>query len=268
MGEASAASRARCVQRAIGQVIQRAAEERPAISRYLGWCFYLKWPLVIGALVASLICLTCAWADDCLSSADAVRQQHPEAWPSWTLRAPDHEGSKCWYAGKRSTHQSQRTAETKSSPRPTPRTISDPPLATKPLSPNSLASGPDAATLRVATVATTEAISDQNDKSAAPAPTASNAVPSVTVDKLEQRAVRPPEVALAQQNSLRPERKTNQASFMTTVFLIFGVALVFASVLAGVVAGRRRPTGAGSQRTRYSAEGARSLPYTLPGDRD
>jgi hypothetical protein len=39
----------------------------------------------------------------CLSSASAVRQDHPGAWPSWTLRALGHEGTKCWYAGTRAT---------------------------------------------------------------------------------------------------------------------------------------------------------------------
>jgi hypothetical protein len=33
----------------------------------------------------------------CFGSASAVRQHHPEAWPSWTLRARGHEGTKCWY---------------------------------------------------------------------------------------------------------------------------------------------------------------------------
>jgi hypothetical protein len=33
----------------------------------------------------------------CLPSAEAVRQSHPGAWPSWTLRAPGHENTKCWY---------------------------------------------------------------------------------------------------------------------------------------------------------------------------
>jgi hypothetical protein len=33
----------------------------------------------------------------CFASASAVRQDHPEAWPSWTLRARGHEGTKCWY---------------------------------------------------------------------------------------------------------------------------------------------------------------------------
>lgn len=39
----------------------------------------------------------------CLPSASAVRQNHPGAWPSWTLRAPGHENTICWYAGTRTT---------------------------------------------------------------------------------------------------------------------------------------------------------------------
>jgi hypothetical protein len=33
----------------------------------------------------------------CFASAAAVRHDHPDAWPSWTLRALGHEGKKCWY---------------------------------------------------------------------------------------------------------------------------------------------------------------------------
>jgi hypothetical protein len=40
-------------------------------------------------------------AFDCFASAEAVRQANPTAWPSWTLRAAGHEGSKCWYASTR-----------------------------------------------------------------------------------------------------------------------------------------------------------------------
>jgi hypothetical protein len=39
----------------------------------------------------------------CLSSASAVRQIYPGAWPSWTLRAPGHENTMCWYASTRTT---------------------------------------------------------------------------------------------------------------------------------------------------------------------
>jgi hypothetical protein len=33
----------------------------------------------------------------CLPSASAVRQDHPGAWPAWTLRVLGHEGTKCWH---------------------------------------------------------------------------------------------------------------------------------------------------------------------------
>ena len=37
----------------------------------------------------------------CLPSASAVVQNHPGGWPSWTLRAPGHEGTLCWHAAAR-----------------------------------------------------------------------------------------------------------------------------------------------------------------------
>jgi hypothetical protein len=37
----------------------------------------------------------------CFPSASAVVQSHPGGWPTWTLRAPDHEGTMCWYAAAR-----------------------------------------------------------------------------------------------------------------------------------------------------------------------
>jgi hypothetical protein len=40
-------------------------------------------------------------ASTCLPSASAVRENHPGAWPSWTLRAPGHEGRRCWYPAQR-----------------------------------------------------------------------------------------------------------------------------------------------------------------------
>jgi hypothetical protein len=42
-------------------------------------------------------------ASACLPSASAVRQTYPGEWPSWTLRAPGHEGRRCWYPAKRTT---------------------------------------------------------------------------------------------------------------------------------------------------------------------
>jgi hypothetical protein len=45
----------------------------------------------------------------CFASAEAVRQENPTAWPSWTLRAPGHEGSKCWYASTRGAAREHRS---------------------------------------------------------------------------------------------------------------------------------------------------------------
>src|SRR6266436_287217 len=40
-------------------------------------------------------------ASTCFHSALDVRQNSPGAWPSWTLRALGHEGTRCWYAATR-----------------------------------------------------------------------------------------------------------------------------------------------------------------------
>jgi hypothetical protein len=37
----------------------------------------------------------------CFLSASAVLQNHRGGWPTWTLRAPGHEGTLCWYAAAR-----------------------------------------------------------------------------------------------------------------------------------------------------------------------
>jgi hypothetical protein len=37
----------------------------------------------------------------CFASASAVLQNHPGAWPTWTFKAPGHQGSMCWYAAAR-----------------------------------------------------------------------------------------------------------------------------------------------------------------------
>jgi hypothetical protein len=48
----------------------------------------------------------------CLPSASAVRQNHPGGWPSWTLRAPGHEGTQCWYAAARPRESDHRKETT------------------------------------------------------------------------------------------------------------------------------------------------------------
>jgi hypothetical protein len=40
----------------------------------------------------------------CLPSAEAVRQQYPGAWASWTRHVTDHKGEKCWYPAMRENH--------------------------------------------------------------------------------------------------------------------------------------------------------------------
>jgi hypothetical protein len=47
-------------------------------------------------------------ASTCFPSASAVREDHPGAWPSWTLRTPGHEGTRCWYAATRATAHDHR----------------------------------------------------------------------------------------------------------------------------------------------------------------
>jgi hypothetical protein len=49
----------------------------------------------------------------CFVSASAVLQNHLGGWPTWTLKAPGHEGTMCWYAAARprgSDHRSERVA--------------------------------------------------------------------------------------------------------------------------------------------------------------
>src|SRR5258708_15240011 len=48
-------------------------------------------------------------ARTCFPSAAAVQQNHPEAWPSWTLRAPGREGARCWYPVTRTTAHDHRS---------------------------------------------------------------------------------------------------------------------------------------------------------------
>jgi hypothetical protein len=57
-------------------------------------------------------------SSQCLSSAEAVRQEYPGAWPSWTMQAPNHKGVRCWYPAMRENHvrrtetPSHKTVET------------------------------------------------------------------------------------------------------------------------------------------------------------
>src|SRR5262249_7444545 len=44
----------------------------------------------------------------CFPSASAVLQNHPAGWPTWTLKAPGHEGTMCWYVAARPRGSDQR----------------------------------------------------------------------------------------------------------------------------------------------------------------
>ena len=65
--------------------------------------------------VASWIAASAVFANSdanafaCLPSAEAVRQQDSAAWPTWTLRAPGFEGTKCWYASTRGAAHDHRS---------------------------------------------------------------------------------------------------------------------------------------------------------------
>jgi hypothetical protein len=50
-------------------------------------------------------------ASPCFPSASAVRRNYSEGRPSWTLRAPGHEGTRCWYPTKQ-TAPDTRAKET------------------------------------------------------------------------------------------------------------------------------------------------------------
>jgi hypothetical protein len=67
---------------------------------------FLQWLIAASAMLFSV---SHGKAFTCFSSADQVRQENPAAWPSWTLRAPGHEGTKCWYASTRAAAHDHRT---------------------------------------------------------------------------------------------------------------------------------------------------------------
>jgi hypothetical protein len=43
-------------------------------------------------------------SSQCLSSPEAVRQEYPGSWPSWTTHAANHKGVKCWFPAMRENH--------------------------------------------------------------------------------------------------------------------------------------------------------------------
>ena len=49
---------------------------------------------------------------NCFPSASAVLRNHPGVRPTWTLRAPGHEGTQCWYAAAQPRASDHRTGTT------------------------------------------------------------------------------------------------------------------------------------------------------------
>jgi hypothetical protein len=72
-----------------------------AFSRSSALLLLLSCPAV-AYLAASLEDVSAS--SQCLSSAEAVRQEYPGAWPSWTTHAPNHKGTKCWFPAMRENH--------------------------------------------------------------------------------------------------------------------------------------------------------------------
>ena len=75
-----------------------------ALSRATVLLLLLPCPAVV-LLSASLEDVSAS--QQCLSSAEAVRQEYPGAWPSWTLQAPNHKGVRCWYPASRENRARQ-----------------------------------------------------------------------------------------------------------------------------------------------------------------
>ena len=72
-----------------------------ALSRGTVLLLLLPCPAVM-YLAASLEELNAS--SQCLSSPEAVRQEYPGAWPSWTMQEPNHKGTKCWFPAMREHH--------------------------------------------------------------------------------------------------------------------------------------------------------------------
>jgi hypothetical protein len=72
-----------------------------ALSRSSVLLLLLSCPAV-AYLAASLEDVSAS--SQCLSSAEAVRQEYPGSWPSWTTHAANHKGTKCWFPAMRENH--------------------------------------------------------------------------------------------------------------------------------------------------------------------
>ena len=72
-----------------------------ALSRSTVLLLLLPCPAVV-YLAASLEDVSAS--SQCLSSPEAVRQEYPGSWPSWTTHSANHKGVKCWFPAMRENH--------------------------------------------------------------------------------------------------------------------------------------------------------------------
>ena len=203
-------------------------------------------------LLALFACCANAHAFDCFPSADALRRQYPEAWPLWTLRAPGHAGARCWYAATRSTahHRPKWTAALDPAPR-MPETLeprernSEFTIPSRSDTPNPSMPVEDAPmTAPLTNSMTTQAISNENRPAAVStmvAPTVAGAINPELGQKagnVDEPVTVLPQAALPLKYSIdrEPARVTDQAFSTPALLGVFAGALVFASMIAGLVA--------------------------------
>jgi len=194
-----------------------------------------KLSVAVGVVVGSLTCLGDARAVECFSSAEAVKQQHPQAWPSWTLRAAGHAGAKCWYVGERGNARQRphRIAAAESAPHSVPgspsrrEAVAQAPLF-RALTP--LAAGREAQTGPLTTG--TVAVSDVNETDRAIARIATASESTMQVKEVsESLAQLPPDtVATWYPSTSEPPRTTVRASSTPGLIAACGGALVVASL--------------------------------------
>jgi hypothetical protein len=66
--------------------------------------FLLLLPAPVAALYLATSMEDVNASGQCLPSAEAVKQQYPGSWASWTTHAANHKGEKCWFPASRENH--------------------------------------------------------------------------------------------------------------------------------------------------------------------
>ena len=202
----------------------------------------------LAGLLAIFVWSADAHAFECASSADAVKQLHPDAWPSWTLRAPGHEGSRCWYASKRGmAHQHPKwTAAPDRAPRNAEPELGGGSAALnvpppRPDTPSSLPSAVDVrGGYRVASVPTAETIPDETG-SVRVAEDTTNGELGIRRESVDEADLRRNDLPLKlAANSNEPVRAADQTFSTPALLAVFSGALVFASLMAGLMNRLRR----------------------------